>query len=275
MGKRKKPRQVKNGIRRRTQRARHAEPFWKTLFIKTNQASSAAGYTANLVVTAIATLVTPLVSYMINSPKVAIISAAIGITALVWLAAAAMIKQLPAAVTVSPTSINLRPTFQDSAPGAGLKATTELLVQNNTDQTYYQVYLKLLIDSPDIEPEQIGVSFPTLGGRLVVAHPGTPVVNFSHFAHGIYGHDGEGRKALYIYLNKLKPRETLPIVITSDMDNARDASSEHRAEVSVRDFQTKPPDLAVDGGRGKITIRGPDKIEIRILGFFDQTAPAQ
>jgi hypothetical protein len=76
-------------------------------------------------------------------------------------------------------------------------------------------------------------------------------------------------------LNKLKPRETLPIVITSDMDNARDASREHRAEVSVRDFQTRPPDLAVNGGSGKIVIRGPDKIEIRILGFFDQTASGQ
>lgn len=225
--------------------------------------------------TAIATLVTPLVSYMINSPKAAIISAAIGITALVWLGAAAMIRRLPAelpAVTVSPTFINLRPTFQDAAPVASLKATSELLVQNNTDRTYYQVYLKLLIDSPDIEPEQVGVSFPTLGGRLVVAHPGTPAENFSYVAHGIYGHDGEGRKALYIYLNKLQPRETVPIVITSDMDNARDASRDHKAEVSVRDFQTKPPDLAVGASSGKITIRGPDKIEIRILGFFDQTA---
>lgn len=93
--------------------------------------------------------------------------------------------------------------------------------------------------------------------------------------HNLYGHDGEGRTALYIYLNKLKPRETLPIVITSDMDSARDASRDHRAEVSVRDFQTKPADLAVTGNSGKITIRGPDKIEIRNLGAFDQTASGQ
>lgn len=139
MGKRKKLRKGKSGGGRQTQRAQHAAPSWKDLLTKTTRASSSAGYTANFVVTAIATLVTPLVSYMINSPKAAIISAAIGITALVWLGVAAMIKRLPAelpAVTVSPTSINLRPTFRDTAPVAGLKATSELLVQNNTDRTY-------------------------------------------------------------------------------------------------------------------------------------------
>lgn len=278
MAKRRKPKRGKSGRGRQTQRVRHAAHPLKDLLTKTARASSAAGYTANFVVTAIATLVTPLVGYMINSPKAAIISAAIGITALVWLAAAAMIRRVPAelpAVTVSPTSINLRPTFRDSAPASGMKITSELLVQNNTDKTYYQVYLKLLIDSPDIEPEQIGVSFPTLGGRLVVARPGTPVEKVSHVAHGIYGHDGEGRKALYIYLHKLQPRETVPVVVTSDADNAREASRAHTVEVSVRDFQTTPPDLAVGAGSGKMTIRGPDKIEIRILGIFEQTATGQ
>jgi lipoprotein NlpI len=79
------------------------------------------GWIANFVVGVVLLLVTPLLNGIMQHPRIAILSAASGLTIIIWVVALAMIRSLPGtpaigtAQTVTPPQPNITPAAQDEA----------------------------------------------------------------------------------------------------------------------------------------------------------------
>lgn len=69
--------------------------MWKVIATGARHRLSSGGWVANLVIGIILLLVTPVINSAMNSPKAAIVSAAIGLTILIWVVAAALIRSVP------------------------------------------------------------------------------------------------------------------------------------------------------------------------------------
>jgi hypothetical protein len=85
----------------------------------------------------------------------------------------------------------------------------------------------------------------------------------------MYAIDKDGRKALFLYVNKLAPRQVLPIVLSSSLRNATPKSKSHMATVTVKDFRTEPAELAFNPTKGSISLIGPETMSVRSVGLLE------
>src|SRR5262245_21305483 len=95
--------------------------LWKVILRCTVQRLMSGGWIANFVVGVVLLLVTPLLNGIMQHPRIAILSAASGLTIIIWVVALAMIRSLPGTPaigttqTMTPPQPNITPAAQDEA----------------------------------------------------------------------------------------------------------------------------------------------------------------
>src|SRR6266436_4967621 len=99
--------------------------LWKATLRGTVQRLMSGGWIANFVVGFVLLLVTPLLNGIMQHPRIAILSAASGLTIIIWVVALAMIRSLPGApkVDTTQTVTQQQPNITPAAQGEAARQT--------------------------------------------------------------------------------------------------------------------------------------------------------
>ncbi len=156
-------------------------------------------------------------------------------------------------IPVSPGIINL---------GKGeWKARSPIKIYNKTDEVYYQIVVKIVIDAPTILTRHIGIdlteirSTPELevdSGAFTVS---TDVLR-------VDGTDEAGNKAIFLWLASLNPRSACTLILTNKSPYIPPASEQPKAFVSVCSFEREPGSVLQSDGKVAISFKPPENITV-------------
>lgn len=141
-------------------------------------------------------------------------------------------------IAVSPSEAKLTSMFD---PSKRLRGHIDLAVYNRGDDPYYQIWVKIIIESEFLSAETIDVDFPTLEERARAGEePRAVMVS----ASCLRGRDQDSKKAFLCVIDALNPKQLFQIKMTSTY-NIADISKEQigRALLKVIRFSSKPGQL--------------------------------
>jgi len=159
-------------------------------------------------------------------------------------------------ISVTPSEINLNPLSEHSQ----LKVNSDLTVYNHTDDWYYQIWLKIVIDSPVITTKQITLYLrPSLNGKEWVGND-PPLVSTKVLC--FRGLDKDHQKAFLCFIRDLNPKEKYPLKLMSDCPEKLQETQIHKALISIVGFKTEPAQIFEGQGEGAIKYTWPEAFTI-------------
>ncbi|HYX71956.1 MAG TPA: hypothetical protein VE732_04240 [Nitrososphaera sp.] len=159
-------------------------------------------------------------------------------------------------ISVSPSEINLN-SFDENNQ---LKVKNYLNIYNRTDNWYYQIWFKILIDSPVITTEQIALNLsPSESIEQMKSEPS----GMSTKALCYKGLDGDRHEAFLCFIRDLNPKETFTLTLMSDAPKKLLESQTHKALVSVVGFGTKPTQILEGNKKGSMNLVFPETFTVR------------
>ena len=155
-----------------------------------------------------------------------------------FILSAALIQYLPKEkelIAVSPPEVKLTGLFDSHNHFRGY---TDLLVYNRGDDPYYQIWVKILIESEFLSADTIDLDFPTLEGRIKDGdEPHAVMVGASCMG----GKDKNSKKAFLCVIESLAPKKSFQIKMTSSYNTAHMSDEEiGKARIVVSKFENYP-----------------------------------
>ena len=138
-------------------------------------------------------------------------------------------------IAVSPTEVKLTDLFDSHRHFRGY---IDLLVYNRGDDPYYQIWVKILIESEFLSADTIDLDFPTLEGRIKDGDdPHAVMVG----ATCMGGKDKNSKKAFLCFIDSLAPKKSFQIKITSNYNTAHMSGEEiGKVRIVVSKFENYP-----------------------------------
>lgn len=161
-------------------------------------------------------------------------------------------------ISVSPGTISL---------GTGKwKAHSLFKVYNRTNEIYYQVFVKLTIDTPEILTRNIGIKLAKPRDELSMKVG--PIIVSADIMR-INGSDQAGNKAIFLWLASLNPAEVCTFVLTNYSPHAPSASTQPKALIGVCGFAQEPSStLAQPGKEAAFSFTPPENIKIESISLL-------
>jgi len=181
--------------------------------------------------------------------------------ALRWVNAREKFIQEMTPVTVSPASIDLS---SKSWAGKLLKAENTIRIHNLTSEVCYQVWVKLAIQSPVIEPYHLAFKQVLSGVRN-----NTQKLTLSHEGRIFLGQDANGHKAVWLLLASLDPNQTLPIQVSSTYPGLTgDKNVVNNAQITIAGFSKEPSNVFKGSGATLSDFKPPEQMTVTGTGLL-------
>ncbi|HEY0404227.1 MAG TPA: hypothetical protein VGC89_00760 [Pyrinomonadaceae bacterium] len=159
-------------------------------------------------------------------------------------------------ISVSPSEINLNSLSENNQ----LKVKSNLNVYNHTDNWYYQIWVKILIDSPVITTEQIVLNLnPSEATEQIKSEPS----GMSTKALCYRGLDKDRHEAFLCFIRELKPKDTFTFTLMSNAPEKPSESQTHKALLSIVDFKTEPAQILEGDKKGSMNQVFPESFTVR------------
>ena len=140
-------------------------------------------------------------------------------------------------IVISPNSVNL---------GRGTwKNESILSLYNKTDKTYYQIWVKLIIDSNLINPSDIHITCNTCQNLRIIEFNGNAI---SGDLFTILGKDMQGNKVAYIYVAELNSNQTKNLEVKNSY--AGELQGTNMLNIFVKKFSIEPSLFGKDSNGG-------------------------
>jgi len=140
-------------------------------------------------------------------------------------------------IVVSPNSVNL---------GSGTwKNESILSLHNKTDKTYYQIWIKIIIDSNLVNPTDIHITCNTCQNLRIIEFNGNAI---SGDLFTILGRDMQGNKVAYIYVAELSSNQTKNLEFKNSY--AGELQGTNILNISVKKFSNEPALFGKDSNGG-------------------------
>lgn len=146
------------------------------------------------------------------------------------------------------------------------RARSLFKVHNRTDQFYYQVWVKLTIDTVDIRTQDISIEPAKPKDELPME---IGPVKISGDIMRINGTDQTGNKAIFLLLASLNPREIWPFVLTNNSPYVPSASTQPKALIGICSFARKPAStLFQPRGKAAFSVKPPEPIKVESIALL-------
>lgn len=164
------------------------------------------------------------------------IGLALGILLLGWgLIAWVPLTPIKDPIAVSPPEVKLTDLFDSHNHFRGY---SDLLVYNRGDDPYYQIWVKILIESEFLSADTIDLDFPTLEGRI---KDGDEPNSVMMSATCMGGQDKNSTKAFLCFIDSLAPKKSFHIKMTSNYNTAHMSDKDiGKARIVVSKFENYP-----------------------------------
>jgi hypothetical protein len=166
----------------------------------------------------------------------------------------------PRLLDISPKKINLKPLL--TGGGTAYKIQSTLILHSITEDVLYQVWIKLTIHSPSIEPKDLTFRLsdePTHSdGPLVISHDSTIY----------YGRDAKGHKAILMFFKTLRPKATIPIELSNTYSGVFGEGQSYNATVEVVGFSTDPSQMLKGDKEIQSSFSPPENFTVTGLGVL-------
>ncbi len=160
-------------------------------------------------------------------------------------------------ISVSPGAINLGT--------RGWKARSPFKVYNKANEVYYQVWVKLTIDTPGILPSDIGIELARPKDELT-AEVGPIAVSGDIFR--INGTDQAGNKAIFLWLASLDPGEVCTLLLTNNSPYESSTSTQPKALIGVCGFAQEPASMIQRGEQVALPFTPPENISAESISLL-------
>jgi hypothetical protein len=164
-----------------------------------------------------------------------------------------------APISVSPGSINLGK--------AEWKARTLVKVYNKTEDVYYQVWIKIIVDPPQIFTSDIKISLKKYQSisemELTI---GAFTVSPDSFR--LDGIDGAGNNAILLWLSSTDPKTVSTFTFANKSLYMPTASEDPKAFITVCGFDREPSQVlqSEDSGKAAFSFKPPENFIIKSIG---------
>jgi len=138
-------------------------------------------------------------------------------------------------------------------------------VYNETKEVYYQVWIKITIDMPNILPEHVGIEM--VNPKTEVTGTAGPVA-VSGDIMGIDGTDQAGKKAVCILLGSLDPHEVCTFLLTNNLPQEIAKATPLRLNMSVWGFSTTPGTMIQNEKRVAFRFSAPETFGMDAIYFL-------
>ena len=146
------------------------------------------------------------------------------------------------------------------------RARSLFKIHNRTNEIYYQVWVKLTIDTEDIRTQDISIDLAKPKDEL---HMEIGTIRISGDIMRLTGTDQAGNKAIFLRLANLNPGEVLSFVLTNNSAYIPSASTQPKALISVCGFARKPAStMFQQGKKAAFSFKPPENIKLESVGFL-------
>lgn len=160
-------------------------------------------------------------------------------------------------ISVSPGAINLG--------AAGWKAHATFKVHNRIDEIFYQVWVKLTIDTPEIPTQDISIKFPKPRDEHPVE---VGSITMSADIFRIDCTDQAENKAIFLNLASLNPREVWTFLLTNNSSYVPPASTQPKAFIGICSFEREPAPTLIQPGKMALQFRPPENIKVSSISLL-------
>lgn len=146
------------------------------------------------------------------------------------------------------------------------RARSLFKVHNRTNEFYYQVWVKLTIDTVDIRTQDISIESAKPKDEL---HMEIGSIRVSSDIMRINGTDQAGNKAIFLLLANLNPREIWPFVLTNNSPYVPSASTQPKALIGICSFARKPASTLFQPRRkAAFSFKPPENIKVESISLL-------
>lgn len=160
-------------------------------------------------------------------------------------------------VSVSPSRIEL---------GQGKWRTKSLLnVYNREDRFYYQVWVKIGIESDEVQFNHIGI-------ELVRGHDDLKLrvssVEVSASIFQMHCIDEAGKKAIFLIIGSLEPRAVYTFEIRQLSSFKLSSTKSHSLDFAISSFSDEPPVTREGSSEAHFNFTPPEKLKLLVLSLL-------
>ncbi len=160
-------------------------------------------------------------------------------------------------ISVSPGTINLGT--------RGWKVRSLFKVHNKSNEIYYDIWIKLTIDAPEIFPHDIIIDTKNVKNQLT-AEAGSVRVCWDIVR--IDGTDSDNKKVIFLLLKSLEPGEVLTFMLRNNSRRATSTLTQPKVLIGVSVFSTEPNKTVEKPGQIALIFAPPENMTIKSLGFM-------
>jgi hypothetical protein len=160
-------------------------------------------------------------------------------------------------ISVSPDEIDLNSCIANESR----KTNSLVKIYNRTDDPYYQIWVKILVNSPVVQSNQITLNlpFPPPGTREWAGND-PPFVSTKIMCYR--GLDKDHQPAFLCFIRDLNPRETFSLTLLNNYPEKLPETQTHRASVTVVGFSRQPAQIVEGAGEGAVNYTWPEAFTI-------------
>lgn len=141
-------------------------------------------------------------------------------------------------------------------------------VYNRTDEVYFQIWIKLTIEEPNIPSQSIRIDTPKSKDELVIESKTFKIsgdmVRFNCV-------DQKGYNVIFLLLSSLNPKETLPFILSDTGSASATLQFPTKIFIKISDFSKEPSKmisrLTNHGEEAGIIFKPPEKVKLQGVGF--------
>lgn len=166
------------------------------------------------------------------------------------------VKEVKDPISVSPETIIV---------GRGDWQTYSIFkVYNKTDEVYYQIWVKLTIDTLNILTQNIEIDLTKPKNELDMQ---VGDIRISCDIVRYNGIDQMGNKAIFLLLSSLNPREVFSFVLTDKNPTPSSILFQTKVAVKVCDFSREPSSILSKPGSIALSFKPPEKFTLQGVAF--------
>ncbi|MBI4286266.1 MAG: HNH endonuclease [Chloroflexi bacterium] len=159
-------------------------------------------------------------------------------------------------VSVSPSRIDL---------GNDEWLTKSLLhIYNKEDRFYYQVWVKIGIESEEIQPEQISIDF-VRGHDDLKLRAGFVEMSASIFR--VCCVDGAGKKVAFLVINSLEPHSIYTFEISRLPSCKLSSTKAHKLQIAISSFRDEPAGSGEGANEAFLTFIPPENLQMTAISL--------
>ena len=153
------------------------------------------------------------------------------------------------------------------------KSQALLNIYNRRRRFIYQVWVKMGIDTDEVQPSDIkietkkGDSYLTLG---VVHSPQQGPIALSASMFGLVGTDQSGREAMYLSIGCIEPNGIYTLRISNESARDLSGSREHRLVCALMGFSLEPAKTIKKPGQSAVMFQPPENIQVHAILLYGQ-----